>query len=75
MATRHLESIEVDRIFLYEENPRHEQIDSEPEIYEHGAGHPGAQFEDEREDGRPRCFVTGEPRDPVSQMLKIKPCR
>ena len=35
MATRHLESIEVDRIFLYEENPRHEPIDTEPEIITH----------------------------------------
>jgi hypothetical protein len=35
MATRHPESIEVDRIFLYEENPRHEPIESEPEIIEH----------------------------------------
>jgi hypothetical protein len=35
VATRHLESIEVDRIFLYEENPRHEPIESEPEIIEH----------------------------------------
>lgn len=32
MATRHQESIDVDRIFLYEENPRHEKIESEPEI-------------------------------------------
>lgn len=32
VATRHPESIEVDRIFLYEENPRHEKIESEPEI-------------------------------------------
>ncbi len=29
---RHLGPIEVDRIFLYEENPRHEPIESEPEI-------------------------------------------
>jgi hypothetical protein len=35
VASRHLESIEVDRIFLYEENPRHEPIESEPEIIEH----------------------------------------
>jgi hypothetical protein len=34
-TTRHPESIEVDRIFLYEENPRHEPINSEPEIIEH----------------------------------------
>lgn len=32
---RHLEPIEVERIFLYEENPRHEPIESEPEIIEH----------------------------------------
>jgi hypothetical protein len=35
VPTRHLESIEVDRIFLYEENPRHEPIESEPEIIAH----------------------------------------
>ena len=34
-VTRKLEPIEVDRIFLYEENPRHEPIDSEPEIIDH----------------------------------------
>ena len=34
-ATRHLGPIDVDRIFLYEENPRHEPIESEPEIIEH----------------------------------------
>ena len=32
---KQLEPIEVDRIFLYEENPRHEPIESEPEIIEH----------------------------------------
>jgi hypothetical protein len=32
---RHFEQVEVDRIFLYEENPRHEPIESEPEIIEH----------------------------------------
>ena len=35
MASRHLEPVEIDRIFLYEENPRHEPIESEPEIIEH----------------------------------------
>lgn len=35
MATRHLGPIEVERIFLYEENPRHEPIQSEPEIIEY----------------------------------------
>ena len=35
VATRHLGPIEVDRIFLYEENPRHERIESEPEIIEY----------------------------------------
>lgn len=35
MATRHFGPIDVDRIFLYEENPRHEPIQSEPEIIEH----------------------------------------
>ena len=35
MATRHLKSINVDRIFLYEENPRHEPIASEPEIIDY----------------------------------------
>jgi hypothetical protein len=34
-ATRHLGPIDVDRMFLYEENPRHEPIESEPEIIEH----------------------------------------
>jgi hypothetical protein len=34
-ATRHFGPIEVDRIFLYEENPRHEPIESEPEIIEY----------------------------------------
>lgn len=33
--TRRPELIEVDRIFLYEENPRHEPLQSEPEIIEH----------------------------------------
>lgn len=32
---RHLGPIEVDRIFLYEENPRHEPLGSEPEVIEH----------------------------------------
>lgn len=32
---RHLGPIEVDRIFLYEENPRHEPLNSEPEVIEH----------------------------------------
>lgn len=35
MATRHFESIDVDRIFLYEENPRHEPIETEPEIIDY----------------------------------------
>lgn len=35
MARRELASIDVERIFLYEENPRHEPIGSEPEIIEH----------------------------------------
>lgn len=35
LNTRHLGPIEVDRIFLYEENPRHEPIQSEPEIIAH----------------------------------------
>jgi hypothetical protein len=35
VASRHLEPVDVDRIFLYEENPRHEPIESEPEIIEH----------------------------------------
>jgi hypothetical protein len=34
-VARHLGPIEVDRIFLYEENPRHEPIETEPEIIEH----------------------------------------
>ena len=34
VAGRHLGPIDVDRIFLYEENPRHEPIESEPEIIE-----------------------------------------
>lgn len=34
-VARHLGPIEVDRIFLYEENPRHEPIESEPEIIEY----------------------------------------
>ncbi len=34
-AKRQADSIEVDRIFLYEENPRHEPIDSQEEIIEH----------------------------------------
>jgi len=32
---RRLEEVEVDRIFLYEENPRHEPIEAEPEIIAH----------------------------------------
>jgi hypothetical protein len=35
VAARHLGPIDVERIFLYEENPRHEPIESEPEIIEH----------------------------------------
>lgn len=35
MAARHLGPIEVDRIFLYEENPRHEPIETQPEIIEY----------------------------------------
>ncbi len=34
-TTRHLDSVEVDRIYLYEENPRHEPIDTQDEIIEH----------------------------------------
>ena len=34
-ATRHFGPIDIDRIFLYEENPRHEPIESQPEIIEH----------------------------------------
>jgi hypothetical protein len=34
-VARHQESIEIDRIFLYEENPRHEPIEAEPEIIEY----------------------------------------
>lgn len=33
-ATRHMESVQVDRIFLYEENPRHEPIETQDEIIE-----------------------------------------
>jgi hypothetical protein len=33
--TRHFGPIRVDRIFLYEENPRHEPIVSEPEVIAH----------------------------------------
>jgi hypothetical protein len=32
---RHLGPIRIDRIFLYEENPRHEPIESEPEVIAH----------------------------------------
>ena len=32
---RHPGPIEVERIFLYEENPRHEPIETEPEIIEY----------------------------------------
>lgn len=35
MAGRHFGPIDVERIFLYEENPRHEPIPSEPEIIEY----------------------------------------
>lgn len=36
MATaRHLDSVEVHRIYLYEENPRHEPIETQDEIIEH----------------------------------------
>lgn len=34
-SARHLGPIEVDRIFLYEENPRHEPIESGHEIIEY----------------------------------------
>lgn len=34
-SSRHLGPIEVDRIFLYEENPRHEPLESQPEIIDH----------------------------------------
>jgi hypothetical protein len=34
-VARHLGPIEVDRIFLHEENPRHEPLESEPEVIEH----------------------------------------
>lgn len=32
---RHFSPIKIDRIFLYEENPRHEPIESEPEVIAH----------------------------------------
>ena len=32
---RHFGPIKIDRIFLYEENPRHEPIESEPEVIAH----------------------------------------
>lgn len=35
MAARHSGPIEIERIFLYEENPRHEPLGSEPEVIEH----------------------------------------
>jgi hypothetical protein len=35
VAARDTGPIEIDRIFLYEENPRHEPIETEPEIIEH----------------------------------------
>lgn len=35
VVAREFDFIEVERIFLYEENPRHEPIESEPEIIEH----------------------------------------
>ena len=35
MAARHLGPIDVERIFLYEENPRHEAMESEEEIIAH----------------------------------------
>jgi hypothetical protein len=34
-SIRNLGPIKIERIFLYEENPRHEPIESEPEIIEH----------------------------------------
>lgn len=34
-AKRHFETVEVDRIFLYEENPRHEPIETQEEIIGH----------------------------------------
>jgi hypothetical protein len=34
-VARELTPIEVERIFLYEENPRHEPLGSEPEVIEH----------------------------------------
>jgi hypothetical protein len=34
-TARHFGPIKIERIFLYEENPRHEPIESEPEIIEH----------------------------------------
>jgi hypothetical protein len=35
MLAGQIEDIDVERIFLYEENPRHEPLDSQPEIIEH----------------------------------------
>jgi hypothetical protein len=32
---RQIEDIDIERIFLYEENPRHEPLESQPEIIEH----------------------------------------
>lgn len=32
---RQLESVDIERIFLYEENPRHEPIEGEPEVIEY----------------------------------------
>jgi len=34
-VARYFDTIEVERIFLYEENPRHEPLGSEPEVIEH----------------------------------------
>ena len=34
-VARHLEQVDIERIFLYEENPRHEPIETQPEIIEH----------------------------------------
>lgn len=35
LSSMHIQDIDVERIFLYEENPRHESLESEPEIIEH----------------------------------------
>lgn len=34
-AKRRVETVEVDRVYLYEENPRHEPIETQEEIIEH----------------------------------------